>query len=200
MAKKPATKPLTPDMLDWMQSSIAQQSGAAFDHLLRVQMVVRDLGRALARGENVADEIDELYERATGHQEMTNARLSLIASVKSVANHSDADWARTLGSYDKTKHVPAVVPTDEELADQVIGCLRRPPHRLDAAAGRLHKQSTAVALAVRLWRGKRGRRKTGSPKGSKWRALSDLMLLAGFGGRGSDEKALENIWLDHGYK
>lgn len=193
MAGRKRPPPPPADINDWHASPVAAAS-PDFDRLLHVQFVVRDLGRALARGEDVADDVAALYRAATKREEDKDARRSLMISVAMVAKHDDATWGAISGSGDGQGLTGKV--TDRQLADLVIGYLARPPFNLTAAAERLQKYPADVALAVRLWRRGRGRPKRGEPAGSKWAAIATLLRLAGLGT--VDEEIIERYWVAHG--
>jgi hypothetical protein len=173
---------------------IRDRRGRAVDELIRVNIFVRELWRALDRGEDVDERARALYRAVTGRHDDTEARRVVISAIQRVARHTDAHIGAMLWGGD-----PQRVPTATDV--QIAGLVCLDIRRLGEPAARLEKHPSAVALAVRQWRRGRGRPSRGGPArpvGSKWSAVAAVLQLAGLGKL--DEKAVEQLWKTHGFK
>lgn len=173
---------------------IRDRRGQAVEELIRVDNFVRELWRALDRGEDVNRRARALYRVVTGRQDDTEARRAVIAAIQRVARRTDAEIGAVLWAGDPGR---APTATDAQIGGLVCLDIRR----LGDASTRLEAHPSAVALAVRMWRRGRGRPSrgvTGRAVGSKWSAVAEVLELAGLGRL--DEKAVEQLWRTHGFK
>jgi hypothetical protein len=164
---------------------------AVVDQLIRVGIFVRELWRALDRGENVGARVGALYRATTGRHDTTEARLMVVVAIQRVAQRTDAQIGAMLWGGD-----PRRVPTATDVQISMLVCMQIQQPR--DAAKRLAEHPAAVASAVRKWRRGRGRPKVGEPAGSKWFAIAKVLGLAGLGN--VDEKAVKQLWKEHGLK
>jgi hypothetical protein len=163
----------------------------AVNHLIDVESVVRKLWRALACGKNVDNRARALYRAATGRHDDTEARRMVIAAIQQVAWPTDQRVDALLWGVN-SRRLP--IATDTLITSFV--CMQIP--RMKDAVARLKENPAAVATAVRKCRSGRGRPKAGGPAGSKWSAIAEVLQLAGLGKL--DEKAVEQLWKEHGPK
>lgn len=154
----------------------------SFARLMTVLDRARELGLALSRGEDVADQIGALYRAATGRQSETEDRRRILIAVAHVARRSDEHWSVVLGRPVR----------DSDLAHLVLYQIEVGSEQL---ATRLSNHPHAIARAVKLWRRGAGRPRKGEPTGSKWEALATLIRFAKLGNL--DPKAVEQLAKEH---